>query len=133
MCHDSKHIETNPIERYIHEVKDFVLSPLLVVRADGSMEHRTNVAARVVMEGGQATNSNSRRAQSPTTQALETQFRTMMNGIVSSVDVASGYLRESAGEVLQRLKCELGDTERELTGELQVKSSIVRAYCCIWQ
>lgn len=97
-----------------------MLPPILVVRSGGSMQNRTNLAARV-MEGGQTTSSNSRRAQSPTTQALEIQFRTMMNGIVSSVDVASGYLRESAGEVLQRLKSELSDTEREVAEELQVR------------
>lgn len=65
--------------------------------------------------------SNSRRAQSPTTQALDNQFRMMTNGIVSSVDVASGCLRESADDVLQRLKRDLVDVERELSGELQVR------------
>lgn len=73
------------------------------------------------IDGGQTASSNSRRSQSPTTQALETQFRTMMNGMASSVDVACESLRELADEVLQRLAGNLGDTERELVGRLQVK------------
>lgn len=52
---------------------------------------------------------------------METQFRTMMNGIASSIDVASGALQESADEVLQRLMCDLHDTEREVAGQLQVQ------------
>lgn len=51
---------------------------------------------------------------------METQLRTMMNGIASSIDVASGALQESADEILQGLMCELRDTEREVEGQLQV-------------
>lgn len=76
------------------------------------------------LEGGQVTSSNSRRSQSPTTQALETQFRTMMSGIVSSVDVACDALRDTAREVLESLSRDLGDTERELVGQLQVQRAL---------
>lgn len=44
----------------------------------------------------------------------------MMSGIVSSVDVACSALRETAQDVLESLSRDLGDTERELTGQLQV-------------
>lgn len=73
------------------------------------------------MDGGQAASNNSRRSQSPTTQALDSHFRTTMNGMATSVDVACDSLRELADEVLQRLTGNLGDNERKLVGQLQVK------------
>lgn len=83
-------------------------------------QHQINPVGRG-MDGGPTASSNSRRPQSPTTQALETQFRAMVTGVASSVDVACDSLRESANEVLQRLTGNLGDRELELVGQLQVK------------
>lgn len=57
---------------------------------------------------------------------METHCRMMMNGIASSVDVASGLLQESAGKVLQCLVLDVQDSERAVTEQLQVSASFSR-------
>ncbi|CAB1120523.1 unnamed protein product [Ectocarpus sp. CCAP 1310/34] len=84
------------------------------------------------MEGGQTTTTNSRRSQSPTTQAMETHCRMMMNGIASSVDVASGLLQESAGEVLRCLVLDVQDTERAVAEQLQRVQPELSGEACTW-
>lgn len=70
-----------------------------------------------VVEGSQATG---RRPQSPVTHAVESQFRKMMQGLTSSIDAASASLKQTLGEVLQRLHTDLGDSDGRTVGELQV-------------
>ncbi|CAM9233519.1 unnamed protein product, partial [Ectocarpus sp. 4 AP-2014] len=84
------------------------------------------------MEGGQTTTTNSRRPQSPTTQAMETHCRMMMNGIASSVDVASGLLQESAGDVLRCLVLDVQDTERAVAEQLQSVQPELSDEACTW-
>ncbi|CAM9763224.1 unnamed protein product, partial [Ectocarpus fasciculatus] len=95
------------------------------IEDQGKDNHEQEAQARSSareMEGGQTTTTNSRRSQSPTTQAMETHCRMMMNGIASSVDVASGLLQESAGEVLRCLVIDVQDTERAVAEQLQASA-----------
>lgn len=75
-------------------------------------------AART-LEGGHA--GSSRRPQSPVTQAVESQFRKMMQGLTSSIEVATASLGESLGTVLQRLTHDLGGSEGGVVEQLQVR------------
>ncbi|CAM9821681.1 unnamed protein product [Scytosiphon promiscuus] len=63
---------------------------------------------------------------------MENQLRTMMNGIASSIDVATGVLQETAGEVLQGLMSDLCDTEREVAGQLQSVQTQMSREACAW-
>lgn len=70
------------------------------------------------VEGGQTTSSG--RPQSPVTQAVESSFRKMAQGVTSSIDAASASLKESLGEVHQHLLRDFGDTERQMVEQLEV-------------
>ncbi|CBJ29045.1 hypothetical protein Esi_0133_0042 [Ectocarpus siliculosus] len=105
------------------------------IEEQGKDNHEQEAQARSSargMEGGQTTTTNSRRSQSPTTQAMETHCRMMMNGIASSVDVASGLLQESAGEVLRCLVLDVQDTERTVAEQLQSVQPELSGEACTW-
>lgn len=63
----------------------------------------------------------SRRPQSPVTQAVESQFRKMMQGITSSIDAAAASLELSLREAQQHLARDLGDSEGDVVKQIQVK------------
>lgn len=69
-------------------------------------------------EGGQTTSSG--RPQSPVTQAVESSFHKMAQGVTGSIDAASASLKESLGEVHQHLLRDFGDTERQMVEQLEV-------------
>lgn len=71
---------------------------------------------------------STRRPQSPTTQAVENQFRKVIHGLASSIDVASATLQDSLGEVLQRLVIDLGDRDGETVEKLQVYHTFTAAH-----
>lgn len=81
---------------------------------------RIRCRAARALEGGQA--GSSRRPQSPVTQAVESQFRKMMQGLASSIEAATGSLKESLDQVLQRLTHDLGDNEGGVVEKLQVQA-----------
>ncbi|CAM9443367.1 unnamed protein product [Ectocarpus sp. 12 AP-2014] len=105
------------------------------IQEQGKDNHEQEAQARSSareLEGGQTTTTNSRRSQSPTTQAMETHCRMMMNGIASSVDVASGLLQESAGEVLRCLVLDVQETERAVAEQLQSVQPELSGEACTW-
>lgn len=70
------------------------------------------------VEGGETTSGQ--RPQSPVTQAAESSFRKMAQGVAGSIDAASAALKESLDEVHQHLLRDFGDTERQMVDQLEV-------------
>ena len=60
------------------------------------------------------------RPQSPVTQAAESSFRKMAQGVTGSIDAASAALKETLGEVHQHLLRDFGDTEQQMVEQLEV-------------
>lgn len=61
-----------------------------------------------------------RRAQSPTTHAVENQFRKIMQELSSSIEAATSSLKETLSEVLRGLLQDQRDSEKMIDGRLQV-------------
>lgn len=64
--------------------------------------------------------TSSGRPPSPVTQAVESSFRKMAQGVTGSIDAASVSLKESLDEVHQHLLRDFGDTERQMVEQLEV-------------